>query len=125
MRVQVYLRIETTPNDIIELISLLGIEITDDSFSRSLAGDHSNGDRQRGDERDERPRPHGYPADRLHLGPEFAPRVERLQSERLPVLQQHTRGHRLQMRRAPRRILRKRAAQMPGEEEDEEERMYS
>lgn len=94
-------------------------------FLFSLAGDHSNGDRQRGDERDERPRPHGYPADRLHLGPEFAPRVERLQSERLPVLQQHTRGHRLQMRRAPRRILRKRAAQMPGEEEERKKKMYS
>lgn len=36
MRVQVYLRIETTPNDIIELISLLGIEITDDSLFLDL-----------------------------------------------------------------------------------------
>lgn len=65
-------------------------------------------------QRNDRAHFNGNPADWLHMGSESAARIERLQSQRLSILQQHTGGYWLQVRRLARRFLRQRAAQMSG-----------
>lgn len=54
------------------------------------------------------------PSNWLYLGSKFAAWIERLQSERLSILQQHSRGHWLQVRRPTRWILCERTSQVSG-----------
>lgn len=54
------------------------------------------------------------PSNWLYLGSKFATWIERLQSERLSILQQHSRGHWLQVRRPTRWILCERTSQVSG-----------